>query len=112
MRTCGWIVTATTLPNTTVDRPKLFVEFKVHSIDAGDAATRGGATNSLGCISIPRALASFTLAAKLALESLTCSSKGSLAMLMTNSPVARTLVSVSFVPIDVNCTIGGLALDT
>ena len=81
----------------------------MHSSDAGDAATRGGATRSLGSIITPTHPASSTLASNGALLPFTWSSSGRDAMLIVASPVARTLRSVSFLPTEVNCTIGGRA---
>jgi len=102
-------VTATTSPSTMVDSPRSTVECSRHSRDAGEPATRGGATSAEGSSARPTAAASSTPGANRALVALTWSISGRLATLTTNSPVASTFRNVSLVPTEVNCTIGGRA---
>ena len=78
-------------------------------MDTGESLTRGGATTSLGSIVMPSAAGSLSDGSNAAELLLTASISGPYARLTTNSPVARTLRSVSFLPTDVNCTIGGRA---
>ncbi len=92
-----------------MESPSSFVLCTVHSMDTGDAATRGGRTVTLGSITMPRAATSLWSGANRAALLFTCSSRCAGLRLTTNSPVSRTLRSVSFLPTDENWTIGGRA---
>ena len=105
-------VIVTTLPSTTVESPSSLTLCSVHSSDTGESATRGGLTTLLGSIVMPRCAGSLSSKANAAEVLFTASSSGPWARLTTNSPVACTLRSVSLLPTDVNCTIGGLAQAT
>jgi hypothetical protein len=101
-----------TSPRTTVESPSSLVLCTVHSMATGDAATRGGRTVVLGSMAMSSAAASLCSGSNRAAELLTSCSRGAGARLMTNSPVARTLRKVSFLPTEENCTIGGRAQAT
>src|ERR1051325_8336347 len=68
-----------------------------HSMLTGDSLTRGGRTTSLGSAVRPDIANSSTLAGNSAAHVFICSTMASLTTLTTNSPVARTLASVSFI---------------
>ena len=103
---------ATTDPNTTVESPSSTVLCRVHSIEAGDCATRGGLTVSLGSIVIARWAGSLASGSNAAELLLTASISGPCARLTTNSPVSSTLRNVSLAPTEVNWMIGGRAHET
>jgi len=68
----------------------------LHSIWAGDWATRGGRTASLAIGVNPESTNSSTSKGASAAEALAAAAISSLTTLMTNSPVSSTLRSVSF----------------
>ena len=75
----------------------------------GDA---GRLTTSLGSIVMPSCAGSLSSYPNAADELFTASISGPCARLTTNSPVSRALRSVSLLPTEVNCTIGGRAQAT
>ncbi len=70
----------------------------LHSRLIGDSATRGGLTSLLGAGVRPASAISSTSAGSEALVRFIASRRSQVAMLATNSPVSRQLVSVSFGP--------------
>ncbi len=89
--------------------PIVTIARTVHSSAARARATRGGATLSEATASSPAQENSSSSGGKSAAVRFIGSSRSRDTTLTTNSPLARTLVSVSFTPLDVKCTIGGSA---
>ena len=83
-----------------------------HSIEAGEAVTRRGATVCDGSVSISSRSASSSPCSNGALVALTCSNMASEETLTTNSPVASMLRTVSLRPSEENSTVGGRPLAT
>ncbi len=85
------------------------VQCRVHSSDAGESLTRGGATRSLGSSDDAEGPGLVDVRAEGRAGVVDLLEQRPVARLTTNSPVARTLASVSLAPTEVKETIGGLA---
>lgn len=71
------------------------------------AATRGAEMATAGAVARSAHASSSSPAGKSAAVRFMASSTSAVTTLTTNSPVARTLVSVSLTPDEVKCTTGG-----
>lgn len=99
-----------TSPKTMLPLPKETILFTLHSKAALARATRGGRTWLDGVASNPAQSNSSSSGGKSAAVRFIGSTRSLLTTLTTNSPVALTLRSVSFTPVDVKWMISGSLL--
>src|SRR5437016_9450946 len=106
--------TATTSPKVTqvcIGRPSLVLSWTIstslHSITAGLSPTRGTLTLDDGTGVRPAVSNSLTSGGTWAEEIFICLAKGIVAKFQTNSPVSRTLRTVSFQLFEEKARIGG-----
>ncbi len=96
-----------TSPNTITQLPISCSPLTRHSNAIGAPATRGGRTATLGSRFSCAASNSLMPCGKFVAESFMACNIDAVPMFRTNSPVARTLASVSFAPTEVKHSVGG-----